>query len=280
MNTIHNNGENDQSLNDGLDKLGHAYGQLPHEEPPNLLDQAILNSAHRAVEKKPHWMKFGWLHGLTTAAVFVLALSLIFQQREQIPVFEDGVRVNESTGLQREMTAKKRSRDTQTDDLRLELKEENEKRQDVFRSAPVSTASQDEAMEAVAGDQATEPAASGRVSSYVSESLKVKTDSADKDTVAIEPANEPIVEELLADEADSVADAPELENMYKQSRPAAIASPVASEAEAPADNESEIEQKLLAILKLKQSGDEAWITELALFKQDYPGYPLPDELSN
>jgi hypothetical protein len=72
MNTIHNNGDNDKSLNDGMEKLGRAYDQLPNEEPPELLDQAILSSAHRAVEKKPHWMKFGWLHGLTTAAVVVL----------------------------------------------------------------------------------------------------------------------------------------------------------------------------------------------------------------
>ena len=76
MNSIHNNGENDSSLNDDLVKLGHGYGQLQQDEPPELLDQAILNSAHRALEKKPHWMKFGWLHGLTTAAVFVLAFSL------------------------------------------------------------------------------------------------------------------------------------------------------------------------------------------------------------
>jgi len=31
---------------------------------------------------------------------------------------------------------------------------------------------------------------------------------------------------------------------------------------------------------LKQSGDEAWITELDLFKENYPDYPLPDELTN
>ena len=84
MNSIHNNGENDQSLNEGLDKLGNAYAQLPDEQPPELLDQAILNQAHRAVEKKPHWMQFGWLHGLTTAAVVVLAISLVFN-RQAIP---------------------------------------------------------------------------------------------------------------------------------------------------------------------------------------------------
>lgn len=280
MNNIPNNGENDQSLSDDLDRLGDAYGQLQHEEPPELLDQAILNSAHRAVEKKPGWMQFGWLHGLTTAAVFVLALSLIFNQREQVPVYEEGIRVNESIGLQRERAAKKQSGDVQTDDLRMEMKEETEKPQDAFRSAPVTTASPSEAMEAAASNQAAEPAAGARISSYVSESRKVKTDRTDKDAIANEPANESKIEELRVGEADLMADAPEVEEIYKQSRPAAIAAPMASEAEAPADNESEIEQKLLSILKLKQSGDEAWITELAKFKQNYPDYPLPDELSN
>ena len=60
MNSIHNNGENDQSLSEGLDKLGRAYEHLPDDEPPELLDQAILNRAHRAVEKTPHWMTV-WL---------------------------------------------------------------------------------------------------------------------------------------------------------------------------------------------------------------------------
>src|SRR5210317_2625633 len=90
MNSIHNNGKDDRSMDEGLDKLGQAYGRLQQEEPPELLDQAVLNSAHRAVESKPHWMQFGWLHGLTTAAVFVLAFSIILNQREPALDFEDG----------------------------------------------------------------------------------------------------------------------------------------------------------------------------------------------
>ena len=276
MNNRPNNGENNQALSDDLDRLGDAYRQLPHEEPPELLDQAVLNSAHRAVDKKSHWMQFGWLHGLTTTAVFVLALSLIFNQREQVPDFEDGMKVNESIGLQRERAVKKQSRDVQTDDLRMEMKEENEKRQDVFQSAPVPAASQIGAVKTLADDQPAEPAAGARVSTYVSEGLKAKRDSADKDVTA----NESVAEEVFVDEADFIADTPEVENIDRPSRPATIAASIASEAGAQADNISEIEQKLLAIIKLKQSGDEAWITELALFKQNYPDYPLPDELSN
>ena len=274
MNTIHNNGENDNSLNDGLDKLGQAYDQLPHEEPPELLDQAILNSAHRAVEKKPHWMKFGWLHGLTTTAVFVLALSLIFNQREQVPDFNDRMRTNESTGLQREKVAKKQSGVIQSD-LRMELKEENENRQDVFQSAPVSAASQSEPMEITVEEQVMEPVAAGRRSMYAQDSLDAKKDSTDNDA----SGNAPVLEESLMDEADLIADTPELEVIAREFRPAVVAAPAASKIGASVEIDSEIEQKLLDIINLKQSGDEAWITELEIFKQNYPDYPLPEGLS-
>jgi len=276
MSNIPNNGENDQSLRDDLDKLGEAYGQLQHEEPPELLDQAILNSAHRAVVKKPGWMQFGWLHGLTTAAVFVLALSLIFNQREQVPVYEDGIRFDDSMGLQREKAAGKRSRDIKTGELQMELKEENAKPLDNYQGTPVSAPTPDEPMEAVAGDRASEPAAAARGSTYKSEQLQVRADNEDRDITADEPA----VEEVIVVEADSIPDAPVAKDLRKQSQASAIVFPAAAEAETTAETDDEIEQQLLAIMKMKESGDEAWLTELALFKQEYPDYPLPDELSN
>jgi hypothetical protein len=277
MNTIHNNGENDNSLNDGLGKVDHAYGQLPHEEPPELLDQAILNSAHRAVERKPHWMKFGWLHGLTTTAVFVLALSLIFNQREQVPDFDDRMRTSESAGLQREKVAKKQSRDIQSDQ-RMELKEENEVRQDALKSAPVPVALPSEAVEITVGDQGMKPASAGRRSMYSQDSLDsldAKKDSTDDDA----SGNAPVLEESLMDEADLIADTPELEVIAREFRPAAVAAPALSKISTSVEIDSEIEQKLLTIIQLKQSGDEAWIIELEKFKQDYPDYPLPEDLS-
>lgn len=276
MNTIHNNGENDKSLNEGLDKLGRAYGQLQHEEPPELLDQAILNSAHRAVDKKPHWMQFGWLHGLTTAAVFVLALSLIFNTREPVPDYEDGLRLNEAAGLKREKAARKQSTDVESDDLRMEMKEEDEERQDLLQSAPAPSAPQSEATEIAVGDQATEPAASAQRSRYVQDDRQVKTDSADKDAAI----NEPALEEVLMDETEQVVETQAYDVISKQSRPAAAAITSIRESEVPADIDPEVEQRLLEIIKLKQSGDESWISELELFKQDHPEYPFPEELLN
>lgn len=276
MSNIHNNGENDKPLKDDLVELSNAYGRLPHEEPPELLDQAILNSAHRAVEKKPHWMKFGWLHGLTTTAVFLLALSLIFNIREPVPDYENGMRANESAGLQREKAAKKQSADVKSEDYRMEVKEDAEERQDSLQGVPASAAPQLEGMAIAVGDQATEQLSGTQASTHAQESLQTKTDGADNDA----SDNEPVLEELLMDKAGLVADTPEFKAISRRPRAAVTREPSVRELGAPAEIDAEIEQKLLAIIELKLSGDETWKTELELFKQNYPDYPLPEELSD
>ncbi len=82
MNSIQNNNPDDRALEQDLESLGQAYQRLGPDEPPALLDQAILNSAKRAAENKPGWMDFGWIHGLTTAAVIVLTVSIVLTQRQ------------------------------------------------------------------------------------------------------------------------------------------------------------------------------------------------------
>jgi hypothetical protein len=279
MNSIHNNGENDKSLNEDLDKLGNVYGRLEQDEPPELLDQAILNSAHRAVEKKPHWMQFGWLHGLTTAAVFVLAFSIILNQREPVPDYENGMRNNETVRLQREKVAKKQSvgrSDKAVDELRMEMKPKGEGQRDMLQSVPVAAAPESATVETSPDDMAEQPVIEAQRSRYVSDSLQGKTDSDANDA----PARELILEETMMDEADLMVDSPQAGAISKQTRPATVAEPEASEMKARFRTDSEIEQKILDIIKLKQRGDETWKTELETFKSNYPDYPLPDELIN
>lgn len=60
-----------------------AYRQGAHEEPPELLDRAILNQAKRAIDQpaaRP-W-SFGWIHAAATTALVVLGLTLVIQQRD------------------------------------------------------------------------------------------------------------------------------------------------------------------------------------------------------
>ena len=184
MNSIHNKGENDQSLNDGLDKLSLQYRDLGHEEPPELLDQAILNSAHREVEKKPHWMKFGWLHGLTTAAVFVLAFSIILDQREPVPVYEQELQSNGPARLQRERAAKKQIPAAQTGAAVSEFKEKDDYRQNVSESRTISAPAASAALDTVTADQSEQAVFELQRSVDVQESLQDGAIRADEDVFA------------------------------------------------------------------------------------------------
>lgn len=52
--------------------------------PPELLDQAVMNLAHRELEKSGRRLSFGWFGAFATASVAVLAVS-IWLLREQAP---------------------------------------------------------------------------------------------------------------------------------------------------------------------------------------------------
>jgi len=278
MNSIHNNGENDKSLSEGLDKLSHEYGLLEQDEPPELLDQAILNSAHRAVEKKPHWMKFGWLHGLTTAAVFVLAFSIILNQRENAPDFEPGMSNNEPVRLNRQKVAKKQS-DAQFEErpkeTSYEMEEKSDASLDMLQSSPVAAAPASAALENAAEERAEQPLLEAQRSLYVSDALRGKGERTDKDM----PIRELQLGEELMDEADLMVNSPEVSNFSTVARPAVVGETAAGEAKARVKTTPELDQVLQTIIKLKQSGNENWKKELELFRKSYPDYPLPEELS-
>jgi len=266
MNSIHNNGENGRSFDDTLDKLGQAYGKLEHEEPPELLDQAILNSAHRAVEKKPHWMQFGWLHGLTTAAVFVLAFSIILNQREPSTVPENGVISNQPARSQGDKEARTDTAD-QVGVTAMEMKVKSDDRQRALRSAPATAESE---------EQLAQPAAEAVRPMSARDSLAEKSEYADPDTLSADMMQE----EIMLDEASSLTASPQAGAISKVALPAAVSEPGEGDAKKDERMESETEQKLQAIIHLKQSGDETWRTELESFVQTYPDYPLPDDLKD
>ena len=275
MNSIHNNGENDTSLNDGLDKLSQAYARLEQEEPPELLDQAILNSAHRAVEKKPHWMKFGWLHGLTTTAVFVLAFSLILNQPESTPVFEDEISNNEPTLLRLEKAAKKQSSEAQSDDSSMEMKSKGDLKRDMPQSLPAAAAPESPVKETAPEDRLRQSAPGAQRSMHVQESRKGKRENFDKDA----EISEMLQEEEVLGETDLMVDSVEGGMVNELARPAAVTGSAVSEVKTQFRADSEAEQWLLAIIELKQADDDRWETELKSFRESYPDYPLPDELT-
>lgn len=225
MKSQHDNGEKNTTFKGDLEKLRQAYDKLDREGPPELLDQAVLNLARREVEKKSHWTQFGWLHGLTTAAVFVLAFSIILHQRDPSPVFESDDISTRSRLLSTEKTAVSKM-DSQADEAPVRLMEKREK-------AP--------------GDPG---------------------------------AMQIAVEEVRLRDSDSTATSPAADRASDQAGFMAVAEPVMSGVNMGAKNDTQAEQKLAAIISLKQAGDESWRDELKLFQEQFPDYPLPDELKN
>lgn len=271
MNSIHNNGENDKSLNDDLDKLGRTYARLEQDEPPDLLDQAILNSAHRALEKKPHWMKFGWVHGLTTAAIFVLALTLIINQRESSPVIPDGIDRENLSVPHLEVRSKKQSREVKSDDFRQLSKEKSVGRSDVLTNAPSAAADS-----AAAGTAPAESSGMMQESTYADQVLQAEPaigDEADRDT-------QQKTEEVLMQETEPLAEPEKAVKVNGLRQANVVAAPPATETSASSKADEDIRQQLLAIIKLRQSGNELWRVELKAFIEHHPDYPLPHELSN
>ena len=271
MNSIHNNGENDKSLNEDLDKLGRSYAGLEQDEPPELLDQAILNSAHRALEKKSRWMKFSWVHGLTTAAVFVLALSLIINQREQSPGIPDGIEVESLSLPKLDVSAKKPSAETRSDDFRQVKKEKSVGRSDVLKDPPAVAV--EDALPATAPAESSEVLQEPIYATGVSQADPAINDETDGDR----PLE---TEELVIQEAEPQAGREESASVNELREASAIAASPAIKVLASDETDPELEQQLLAIIQMKQSGDPHWLAELQSFVENYPDYPLPDELKN
>ena len=276
MNSIHKNDGNDKTLHQDLEQLGRCYAELEQQEPPDLIDQAILNSAHRAVEKKPHWMRFGWLHGLTTTAVFVLAFSLILQQPDSAPVYQQDAISNEPETSQAAKSSRERTLTSPEVDagakpgLNFDMARSQPA---VMASAPVIKAEKEESPGETPGESESinseVPSASHytNLSELVVQKATVEDFDESKRRKEIISANEAtyLTETMQKKAADlPVESVPELEAGIEEEL---------------VDPEQSIKEHIELITRLKADGDETWITQLAAFKKLYPDFPLPEELS-
>ena len=268
MNTIHKNGNGNNTLDEELHRIGEVYQHLDPQEPPGLLDQAIVNSAHRAVRKKSGWMQFGWLHGVTTAAVIVLAISLILQQRQPEPAFEDAIDIRASEPSRLRQAAERPATRASSGSSRSEAEKGDVAASLQKMAAPASPVTAENEVEAA--EELQPPAPAGEAAAEAEGSMyeavrEYRVDSDEKDTRS---------EQLAADELevmlDTVPIAIDPENKQETSR-------AAKQARMQQDDEA-IAAQLDRIIALKNAGDESWQAELQAFKQRYPDYPLPPQL--
>jgi len=68
-------------------ELSQAYKAAAHPEPPSALDARILTAARQAVtlqpRRRPAW--FGWAVPLSSMAVLVLGISMLFRMQQEAP---------------------------------------------------------------------------------------------------------------------------------------------------------------------------------------------------
>jgi len=249
MNSNHHPGQDDKSLPGDLDKLAQAYRRAGGDEPPRLLDQAVLGSAHRAVEKKPRRLQFGWLHGLTTTAVVVLAIAIYhFQQPPARPLQRD------ATPPETEPLRQAAPRDAFYRVRAPIARDELSTSRDKAAAVPVDDAKRN-------GEQPVPaPAVSAPAGTALAEPA---TNSA--------PAAE-AVSQNAREEADSVAGA--------AGTTEAEAEPAATGGKASLKKDTDAEVRIKAILALKRAGDKTWRGALEEFTRTHPDYPLPEELKH
>jgi hypothetical protein len=81
-----------------LSAVQSAWSELEQCEPPELLDQAVLNAARRQIERSRRRRSMGWLGAFATAAVVVLTLAIVVRQDLPGPVLTppetDGFRLD------------------------------------------------------------------------------------------------------------------------------------------------------------------------------------------
>jgi len=83
MNSDPQSRSGDAEFNADLEAVRSTWSRLEQSEPPELIDQAVLNSAKRQLEASRKRLPLRWLGGLATAAIVVLTLAIVVRQDEQ-----------------------------------------------------------------------------------------------------------------------------------------------------------------------------------------------------
>ena len=234
----------DEHLEQALNELSREYRELEPEQPPEMLDQAVLNRARAAVEKTQAWpWNLGWVHTITTAAVVVIAVTLILQLRTELSEPPAGPFIDG------DLLPRKPS-----------PSEETLGRDEVFENRAVTADSAVLPVEDTAGmadKQAAKqlPVTTGEIESVASQAQlrEEKTNTHDRRSME-QPVQAP-----AQSKAVSAKRAQAQEKSVSESL----------------DPESWLQQ----IRGLKKAGDEeSFRRELEAFKETFPDFPLPDDL--
>jgi len=80
----------DAEFEQNLESVSAAWNELEKAEPPDLLDQAVLNTAQRELETGRKRRSLRWAGALATASIVVIALGIVVQQEPGAPAPPSG----------------------------------------------------------------------------------------------------------------------------------------------------------------------------------------------
>jgi len=107
----------EKTLEHDLGKIRSVLSGADSPEPPDLLDQAVLNTARRELEsaekKWPRRFSPRWLGAFATASVVILALGVIVQQEQESTPFTNAEHGRVKLENDAAVTAKKAAADSQ-----------------------------------------------------------------------------------------------------------------------------------------------------------------------
>jgi hypothetical protein len=175
-------------LEQDLDALQRKYRAAAREEPPAMLDQAVLNRARRAAEQhaiRP-W-SFSWMHATATAALVVLGLTLVLQLRESAQAPEtlpeemlDHIEVpaeaaDQDAGMDQESDPR-RSQIAAYETIQERQKAETlrEVREEVLEPPPAAPAASINMMTVLPGRQGQDSALAGHPDEWLNHILELK----------------------------------------------------------------------------------------------------------
>jgi len=79
--------ERDQELDVDLQRIRAGYQNLQQDEPPDMLDQAVINLARRELEgqQKRRKRRMQWIGALSSMALLLITLNLVVDQQGAAP---------------------------------------------------------------------------------------------------------------------------------------------------------------------------------------------------
>lgn len=144
MSTETGTGNKSNGLLGDLERLQSDWDRQERAEPPDLLDQAVLNAARRDLAPASRGKRLGWISGFATAGIAVVALSIVLlQETPQPPVpvpFDTPEETSAKPVPEKGRVLSSPARAMKKQDMREELRAEEPAENAAFQAAPAAAA--------------------------------------------------------------------------------------------------------------------------------------------